>query len=402
MTQTILHIDFNSFFASAEQQANPFLRGKAIAVGGKPGERTIVSTASREAKARGVKTGISTAEAMRICPELILVPGNADYYSEVSEHFVSILKRYTEAVEIFSIDEAFMNITDITHDTLDALAIVLRIRNDIRRELGQCLTVSVGIAPNKLLAKMASECEKPNGITIVNSGEEASFVAKQSLGAIPGIGNSILRHLEERWGIQTTVDAQRISVSELVSEFHSYGNFIFNAVRGIDTSPVSPNINDPKSIGHSTTLPFDTTNNALLRSTLLLLSEMTAFRLRRHNLSARRITLTVRFGDLSFVSKQFTLTSPTTDGLIFFETALSHLLIIADSSPIRLIGISLHDFAPNSIQLSTDKKTNRRTALLPFADRLRSRFGSRIFRPASVILSPATRAIGGFRAQIPR
>jgi len=186
----IMHIDMNSYFASVEQQANPFLRGKPIGVTGKSfdtnesakAQRSIIATASIEAKRLGIKTAMSTSEAKRLLPSLIIVPGDPEKYAEITHRFNKIFNEFTDQVEIFSVDESFLDVTDWAQDYFGATMMAQAIRERIKEDCGERITCSIGIAPNKLIAKLASESHKPNGLTVVRPEQVLDFVASQKLG----------------------------------------------------------------------------------------------------------------------------------------------------------------------------------------------------------------------------
>ncbi|MBU0613710.1 hypothetical protein KJ766_00275, partial [Patescibacteria group bacterium] len=218
MSKIILHIDFNSFFASVEQQANPFLRGKPIAVAGKGKHsinsngnnenkkpitinqmdfgRSVITTASKEAKALGVKTAMPTKEAKKLCPDLIIIPGDPKKYSKITNTFLQILKKYSDAVQQFSTDEAFADITLAAKDYFGSILLAELIRKDIKTQCGEYCTASIGIAPNKLVAKLAGESVKPNGLTVVKPKEVQNFVLSRSLCDFCGIGPRVLNSLQ--------------------------------------------------------------------------------------------------------------------------------------------------------------------------------------------------------------
>ncbi|MDX8398968.1 MAG: DNA polymerase IV, partial [Gallionellaceae bacterium] len=318
----IMHIDFNSYFASVEQQANPFLRGKAIGIGGKPGTRSIVATASVEAKRLGVKTAMGSHEAVEIAPELQMISGDGRKYSEMTGRFLDIFRRHASTIEQFSIDEAFLDVTDDAKDWLGAIAIALRIREDIARELGTYVTASMGIAPNKLVAKIASESDKPNGVTVVQPEDLISFLNARELSDVPGIGLAILRRLKEM-GILTMPELRATPLATLETSFKQYGSFLYFISRGVDHSLVTDVIAPPKSVGHSYTLPFDTTSPHILRATLLRLCDKVAWRLRKHGLVARGYSALVRFQTMRFHGQLGRFDAPTDEGLEIFNAAWS-------------------------------------------------------------------------------
>ncbi|NQV12627.1 DNA polymerase IV [Candidatus Uhrbacteria bacterium] len=384
-SRIIMHIDFNSYFASVEQQANPFLRGKAIGVGGKPGTRSIVATASIEAKRQGVKTAMSSSEATRLLPELQMIDGDARKYSEMTDRFMNIYKRHADVVEQFSVDEAFLDVTEQCEDWMDAIAIALRIREDIKNEIGSYTTASIGIAPNKLVAKIASESDKPHGMTVVYPDEVEAFLDERELSDVPGIGFAILRRLEEM-GISSITQLREAPLSTLAS-FKQYGHFLYNVPRGIDHSRVSDVQEVPKSVGHSYTLPFDTSSPTVLRATLLHLADKVAWRLRKHGLVARSFSAVVRFESMSFKGSMGKFDAPTNEGLKIFNGAWTKVSPLLHSDKIRLVGVSARDLVPVHEQVSSDAGEQKRTKLLPALDKIQHRYGSGSWLRASELLA---------------
>lgn len=381
----ILHIDFNSYFASVEQQANPFLRGKAIGVGGKPGTRSIITTASIKAKQRGVKTAMPSSKAMNILPDLEIISGDSAKYQDTTEKFLNICRRYSDTIEQFSIDEAFLDITNRCEDWMDAIATALRIRDCIKKEIGPYTTASIGIAQNKLVAKIASESDKPNGVTIVYPDEVEAFLDNCNLSDIPGIGQSILRHLKEM-GISEVSQLRKATMQEL-SCFKQYGNFLYNAVRGIDDSPVNNQVTQPKSVGHSYTLQSDTNSPAILRATLIRLSDKVAWRLRSNRLVASRLSCIARFNDMKSFTSTIKFDAPTNDGLKIFNEAWGRINSLLDDNKIRLIGVIALDLVKAHEQISYDAVENQRVKLLPSLDAIQKRYGNRSWIRASELFT---------------
>ncbi len=364
MSKIILHVDFNSFFASVEQQANPFLRGKPIAVAGKGREgidvsathasrahinidklrysRSVVTTASREAKKRGVKTAMATWEARKLCPELIIIPGDPHKYSEITARMMKLLRSNADAVEQFSTDEAFADITAACGgDYFGATLLAERLRADIRRTCGAYCTASIGIAPNRLVAKLASESHKPDGLTVVRPECVLAFIDTQPLGAFCGIGFQIEKHLN-RLGATTTKTLRELSYEQLRVEFKSYGDFLYAAARGLGDDMIFDDEEDPKSVGHSYTFPTSLDNDKDVRRHLLALADRVSWRMRKQGLAGTHVSAYARYDDMGGVgfSKQFK--EPMFDGLTITDTALS-LLLPNLSLPrgIRLLGVSV-------------------------------------------------------------
>src|ERR1035437_1243370 len=292
----ILLVDMNAYFASVEQQCNPELRGKPIVVCGEG--RTIVTTASYEARRYGVKTGMNLYEAKRACPFVIPVIGNIDKYVSTSLQIHKILLEYTDRVEVFSIDECFMDLTDVERFWGGGEKIALRIKQSIKKQFG--LTCSIGIAPNRVVAKIAGKYKKPDGLTILTAEEVPAFMAKLTVDQLQGVGlgNKVAQKLKYM-GINTAKQLGEADADMLKARFGVMGRFYKNVGLGIDHTPVKSYSDEPpvKSVGHSHTLPEDTYDLSVVKSFLLMLSEKTAARLRGYKLTGRTVYLTVRFDD---------------------------------------------------------------------------------------------------------
>lgn len=307
----IIHVDMNSYFASVEQQRNPYLRGKAIGVGGKPGTRGVITSPSREAKQRGVTTGLSSWEALKLCPELIIIEPDYDLYRQTSERMFGILERYSPDVEIFSIDEAFVGIGESSWDIERVIGITQSMKRDFLRELGSILTASIGIAHNKRLAKLASESQKPNGLTILleeseretvqelqkkgmNAWTRPNLFAVTPIAALSGIGRKLDRRLRAI-GIHTLGDLSTRSVDELRSAVFPYERELYLIGQGRDMSRLVPYwaARPEQSIGHQYTLPRDIAITDLA-PVLMYLTEKVGCRLRRGGWVARHLTVYLR------------------------------------------------------------------------------------------------------------
>lgn len=407
MNKIILHLDFNSFFASVEQQANPFLRGKPIAVAGKGKhsidvaaahksqarfkinqadyQRTVVTTASIEAKRRGVKTAMSSVEAKRICPELIIIPGDPHKYSQVTERFLTILKRYADSVEQFSTDEAFADLTIAGGDYFGATLLAQRIRDDIRREIGSYCTASIGIAPNKLAAKLACESVKPNGLTVVRQDQLEAFVRSCDLEAICGVGPRIATRLHEM-GIVSTATLQKTPLPQLVHEFKSYGHFLYLAARGIGDDEVIENEEPPKSIGHSYTFPHDLRSPKEIKKNLLALCDKVAWRMRRDGYIATRLSVYVRYQDFGGIGTERRYKEPMADGLDLFRNAWR--LVETARNPnygIRLLGVSASGIVHAEMPKSLFPKPEKMKSVLKSLDAIQTRYGSGIWQRAATM-----------------
>lgn len=385
MQKIILHIDMNSYFASVEQQANPFLRGKPIGITGKRSERSIIATASIEAKKLGVKTAMSTWQAKRICPNLILIAGDPEKYSEITHRFNKLFFEFTPLVEQFSVDESFLDITEQAKDWFGAVYLAQQLRERLREECGEWITASIGIAPNKLLAKLSSDLVKPNGITLTREEDAVARLDSVKLTDLCGIGPRMGARLNNL-GIMNFKKLREFPLEELVEEFDSYGYWLHEAAHGREVSEVSSEEADPKSIGHSYTLPTDTSDPVLMQRYLLGMCEKVAWRMRRDGFVTNAVSIYVRYGDFSGKSKQHVFKESTADGLRLFKIAWRLVEIIRDKSkPVRLLGISAshltHASAPNSLF----KKEQKHLSVLSALDKIQSRYGSKSWTRASLL-----------------
>ncbi|MBI4079434.1 MAG: DNA polymerase IV [Candidatus Levybacteria bacterium] len=288
----ILHIDFDSFFASVEQQYNPSLRGKPLGVTATNG-RTCIIAASREAKNYGIKTGSRTFEAFKLCPKLQLVSADFVKYWEISKKFIQICNYYSPYIEVFSIDELFMNVTHSVHLFIDVQTMVDQIKETIKKEIGEYITVSVGISHNKLLAKLASGLKKPNGVMEITSHNIDTVYASAHLTDICGIGERIKRRLN-MMGIFTLMPLRRVPLPYLTAEFGpAEAAFLHNVAFGIDDTPLSCYAQEPevKSVGRNYCLPKNEHNRMIIFQNLYELCEEVAIKLRRLGKKAKTIGL---------------------------------------------------------------------------------------------------------------
>lgn len=418
----ILHIDFNSYFASVEQQANPHLRGKPIGVtGGDRMERTVLGTASKEAKRFGVRTGMQIWEAKKICPQIIIIPGDSDKYLEVTKRFLGILSSYSPYLEIFSIDEVFLELVDApvgNHTSLarqrkrpaayasDTLAfglykascdrwpppsvinftqiieLSLEIKRRISEEVGEWITCSIGISYNKLMAKLAGSLQKPDGLVIIPDQRSAIWVLDNiDLDEVCGIGSRIKRRLNNM-GIFNFKALRQIPLELLLVSFKSYCQVLYNMARGIDESPIIPfwQKEEVKSIGHRHTIDHDTNDLVEIKQILLKLTELIARRLRAKKLVGKTVHCWYRealhLGG-SFTGDGMQSTIPyTNDGLEIFKTAWNIFQQIWDGGKIRMIGVSISNLkSQNPQNLSFLPEINRQEKVTQAIDSINDRYG---------------------------
>ncbi len=373
MDRLILHIDMDAFFISVEQRDDPSLRGKPAAVCGSL-SRSVVTSATYEARPYGIRAGMSTQEAKRRCPQLILVKGDHSKYTETSARIFSILKGYTPLVEVASIDEAYLDITQSILLFHSPLLIAQSIKDQILES--EKLTCSIGVAPNKLLAKLASGLRKPDGLTVIEKNDIGKTLEDLPVSSLFGIGPKLTEALNSI-GIFTCGQLGRFPVSVLSKRFGVIGERLHEMGLGLDDSPVVPfdEEEDAKSISHSVTLEEDTSNPNILRKVLLQLSERVSRRMRREGFYGKRIALTVRYSDFFTFSKQKTLSKWLNSGNEIFEQAFEIFELISHPKPIRLLGVGVSQLKKEWCQLGLFEKSEKKDNLLRAMDRVNERFG---------------------------
>jgi DNA polymerase-4 len=407
MARTVLHIDMDAFFASVEQQTFPFLRGKPVGVCGDPDGRTVIAAASYEAKRRGVRTAMTVPEARRLCPDIILVPGRPAKYVDTSIRILAIYTRFTDLVEVFSIDEAFIDVTDSAHLFGGEETVARKIKHEIKEKFG--ITCSIGIAPNKLLAKLAGRMDKPDGLTVIRPDEIAGLMERLPVEKICGIGPRTTARLN-RMGIRTCAELGRYPEKKLVAVFGINGTHLHNMGNGRDDSPVMPyyHESETKSMGHSMTLNQDTRDMAVVRRHLLQLSEQVGRRLRRDGYAGRTVTLVLRYADFTTTVRQRSLKSHIDDGHRIYQAGLRLFAeLYKPQHFIRLLGISVSNLVRHMKQASMFENS-RKDALFKATDELNDRFGEfEIARarlttrsPGPRVISPSWRPSGTARSSV--
>lgn len=338
----ILHLDMDAFFAAVELRRHPELTGKAVVVGGRgdPTRRGVVSTASYEARAFGVHSAMPLRTAKKLCPRAVFLPVDYGEYSRVSAQVKSILRELCPIMEDGGIDEAYL---DLTHSDGTSEAIAGGIKERIRSELG--LTCSIGIAPNKLLAKIASDLQKPDGLTILHEEDVPARIWPLPVRKLWGVGPKTEEHLGAM-GVQTIGEIAATAPETLIREFgRSYGSFLHRASRGLDDRPLVTHW-VPKSSSRETTFQRDTNDWHTLSDTLRELARKATDDIRKDGLKARTITVKVRTGDFETHTRGKTLKEATDDLSIILRLALSNLLRFDLRKPVRLIGIRLDGLHP--------------------------------------------------------
>ncbi len=375
MTRRILHVDLDAFFASVEQALDPGLKGKPVIVGGRPNSRGVVAAASYEARAYGLRSGMPLSTAYRLCPEGIYLPGRYKHYQEFSIRFMNILKGFSPQIEPMGIDEAFIDLTGFDPFYGPTASAAISIKEKVKIELG--IIASIGIASNKVVAKVASDASKPDGLLEIAPGKEAEFLAPRPVRDLPMVGSStemVLKGL----GINTIgqLAAQRLDTLKTI--FGVHGEVLYYWSRGQDSSPVAHTDQPPKSISRSTTLAVDTLDRSVLIALLHYLTERVGAQLRENGMRTRCVTLKLRFGDFTTITRNQTI-KDTTDldqevfraGWKLMESALDERRQL-----VRLVGIGVSELSGSEHQLgllpSIEEKQERLNAAV---DRIRKRYG---------------------------
>ncbi|WP_166242450.1 DNA polymerase IV [Paenibacillus turpanensis] len=375
----ILHIDMNAFYCSVHEAVEPHLyKGKPMAVAGSVELRKgIVVTCSYPARARGVRTGMQVREAMRLCPDLILLQPDFDLYRRFSLAFLEIVESYSPLVEATSIDECFVDITGSSQFG-EPLEIAETIQKRIAAELG--LPCSIGVAPNKLLAKMASDMKKPNGLTVLRIRDVPKVLWDKPCASLFGIGAKTAEKLK-RLQIHTIGELATCPEADLTRMFGVLGVHLKQAANGIDLSPVTAEREQSKSVGHTVTLPKDVLSFEDADRVFLNLSDQVARRLRRQGLTASTVQITVRRPDMVTITRSFTLQAPTDDAADFYREACrlyrKHWM---EGKPARLLGVTAQNIkakseTPIQLDLFEYEKQPKREKLVETMDALRDKFG---------------------------
>jgi len=352
----IIHIDMDAFYASVEQRDHPEYRGKPVIVGGPPNSRGVVATASYEARKFGVRSAMSSRRAVQLCPEGIFVYPRFDVYKEVSRHIREIFSRYTDLIEPLSLDEAYLDVSVDKQGIGSAIEIAKLIKQAIKEELR--LTASAGVSINKFVAKIASDMNKPDGLTFIGPSQITSFMEQLPVEKFHGVGKVTAEKMK-KMGLHTGADLKRLSENEIKQYFGKPGAFYYRIVRGIDEREVQPH-RETKSTGAEDTFPVDLTEIEEMNSQLARIGGLVTARLKRHNLKGRTITLKIKYSDFKQITRNQSLSFATDDLEIIVKTAQQLLAAVVEQEekPIRLLGISLSNFGEiiqihgNSTQLS--------------------------------------------------
>jgi len=381
--RTILHVDMDAFYASVEERDNPELRGKPVIVGGNATRRGVVAAANYSARQYGIHSAMPTRTALKLCPHAIMLPPRIRHYAEISREIHAIFARFTPLIEPLSLDEAFLDVTGSLKLFGSAEKIGRDIQQAIQNELG--LAASIGIAPNKFIAKIASDIDKPNGFVCIQPEAVQSFLDPLSVERIWGVGRVTLKTFRQA-GLHTIGDLRRLSKEQTLSLLGRHGDHFWQLAHGIDDRPVISE-HEAKSISHETTFAEDIRDREILSAWLLDLTEQVMRRLRHKGLKGRTLHLKIRFDDFTTITRSHTLKNPTDITRIAWQTVrqlfVQHLPAAA---AVRLIGMGIEGFdnaRERQGELFATSENEKQRAVDHVVDDIQTRFGSRILKRGS-------------------
>ncbi len=379
--RTIFHVDMDAFFAAVEQLDHPQWRGKPVLVGGS-GPRSVVATASYEARAFGCHSAQPMAVALRICPNAIIAPPRGSRYREIAQQLFTIYDDFSPLVQPISIDEAFLDMTGSSRLLGEPVDVATKLKHRIHQQAG--LHASIGIAPNKFLAKLASDIEKPDGLKLVTPDMIESWLPTLPISRLWGVGPSTQRKLQSM-NVHTIADVRALAPAQLTRHLGDFGDHLAKLARGQDSRKVIPD-HEAKSIGQEQTFPFDVPHPDQIRSVILGQVEQVARRLRKHKLKARTVTLKIRYGDFKTITRSATLDEPAdlTDTLWHTAGNLFDKWVNAGFQPVRLIGVTASQFsADTQLSLFPNVENDRLRRVDQAADQIVNKFGKNAIRRAS-------------------
>lgn len=386
LPREILHVDMDAFFVSVEEVRDPSLKGKPVIVGGDPEGRGVVAAASYAARKFGVHSAMSLARARRLCPQAIFLRGSHGVYGEFSQRIFAILRNYSPLVEPMSLDEAYVDLSGCQRLHGPVLETAERIRNEIKNTVG--IDASIGIASNKLLAKIASDYAKPSGMLWIAPGKEEAFLRPLAVNRLPGVGPKSGEQLK-RMGVRTIAHLAMYSRKRLEKLYGQWGTRLYFKCRGICDSPVTGESGDSRSISRETTLETDSMDARFLESTLSYLTEKAALQLRASGLYARSVTLKLRTADFATVTRSCTLPEPACQDHVIFQAAAGLFRQwFTGLTCVRLIGVCLSSLTRHpSVQEDLFLKVSRERwdRLYREIDRMRGKYGFRVILRANSV-----------------
>ncbi len=386
MSRLVLHIDMDAFFAAIEQSDHPEWKGKAVIVGADPKGgrgRGVVSTCSYEARVHGVRSAMPVSKAYALCPHAVYVYPRGSRYAEVSRQIMRLLGTYSPDIQQLSVDEAFLDITSTQRLFGGAEALAHKIKADILATTR--LTCSIGIAPNKFIAKIASDLRKPDGLVIVSAGEEQRFLAPLEISRLWGVGPKT-RPVMLRLGIKTIGDLTRFSCDALIKRLGPSGLHFWRLANGLDERPVVEEA-EAKSISRETTFEVDCGDEEVLRATLFYLCDDLCYDMRRHDLTGRTVTLKIRLEDFSTFTRSITLKQPTHSSEELFQHVRKLFMAFdRQGQRVRLIGAALSNLQQGEAQMELFAgNDDRKDKLDRVMDDVRKKFGASAIQRASVL-----------------
>lgn len=381
MDKTVLYIDMDAYFASVEQASRPHLKGKPIAVAGS-GKRTVIVASSYEAKRFGIRTGMTKGEALAILPSLVIVEGRNSKYVDTCARVHEILLRYTPDVVIHSIDEFYMDITRCLDLFPSPVAVASEIKEEIARRFS--ITCSVGVGTTRLIAKMAGESGKPDGLVVVKKKDVPGFLEDLPVEDIPGIGRKMKLALNAL-GITTCGGLSRYPVSVLRRRFGIWGDYLSLISRGLEPFPAGGS-GAPRSIGHSMTYEKNIGDKAMITARILELAEMVAARLRREKMTAKGICLIWRYPDFTTCAKRVTIRFFTQDGRVIYDAAAGLMDSVRLKDAVRLLGVTVYNLRPVSPATPLIDGFDRAQRLWGAMDRINDTFGEYTIHRATILM----------------
>jgi len=376
-----LHVDMDAFFASVEIREQPALRGRPVVVGGSPRGRGVVAAASYEARRFGIKSAMPMSQAVRLCPDLVRLPVRMSLYAEASAQLHGIFSRFTPDIEPLSLDEAFLDVSSSLRLFGPEIEIGQQIKKAIKDE--QQLIASVGIAPNKFLAKLASDIEKPDGFVVIEESKVQPFLDPLPISRLWGVGKAT-HAIFDRFGIKTIQQVREQSPEFLVDKLGKFGLQLWELSQGIDHRKVV-NMRQAKSISNETTFADDIRDKNILHAWLMQLTEQVAFRLRHHELKGKTIQIKVRYSDFTTYTRAATLDKLTQSTRLIWQTAKMLLddFIANNTKPVRLIGVGISGLTgkgqiePVQNDLFSSNNPEEDDRLDQLTDQINQRFGKR-------------------------
>lgn len=403
MNKIVLHIDMNSYFASVEQQANPFLRGKPIVVSGKEDSRTVIVAASVEAKKFGVKTAMSVFEAKKLCPHLYFIQPDPEKYAYVTDSFLKIFKKHTSEVELFSIDEAFLDLTNYVKNFKQAEKLAEKIKKQIQKQIGEWIRCSIGISFNRQMAKLASDMKKPDGLVLIEKKDRFKVLDFIKVDDLCGLGPRLAKRLDAL-GLNDLKKVRQADKQIMLDELGPYwAPRLRKMAAGELDEEIVPYYEEEqmKSAGASYTLPQNTFNKNYLYQILIQLIEKVCRRLRKNNLRAKTTCYFFRFEDFTHWEERRTWAGYLSDEILFFEWAKKQIEKLIFPKSVRLIGFRADKLMENNNQLPLFIKDRKKVLLTECLDKINNTYGERtIFSGVMLDAPKLKKRAGGFKFEI--